>query len=889
MSPAAPPQPLTRLDLLHAFLRILLAFTALLSLVAAMHYWGYYRAERGLLEASERLNVELARSTIASEIAAVVTDLTFLAEDIREQGLLDRDTPAERGRIAAEFRAFARNKGLYDQIRYLDTQGREAVRVNFDGGAPRIVPELELQDKSSRYYTEQAMGLPPGGIYLSPLDLNVEGGAVEQPLKPMLRFAIPLLDTAGRRRGLLVLNYFGQRLIDRFIQAAANIADHVQIVNGEGYWLYSPDPEDAWGFMFGRQTTFAARYPRAWAVISGADQGQTLDPAGLFTFASLHPLDVALAAVAGTGHGAGTGSPAPDLARRGDGAAVQAGAPWHIVSRVDPATLAATPLLFLRRHAALYLAMFALVALGSLLLARARVRHAQAEAQGEYERLFRRTLENIDLVAVSIDGGGRVTFCNDHFLEVTGWRRDDVIGQDWTLRFIPPEYRDQVHCMIAGASTPELFPTRHEVPVMTRAGDSRLVAWNNTLSFDAAGGFVGITCIGDDVTERRRTEAELRKVSWAVEQSPSIVIITDAQGFIEYVNPKFTEVSGYTAAEVIGRNPRLLRSGATSPDEYRGLWESIRAGGEWRGEFHNRRKDGSLYWEAASISGIRAPDGAITHFVAVKEDITERKRLEQEVDARNRELARTQSLTALGRMSSMVAHDLRNPLSSVKMAVQILSRHAGSDQEAVELGQIALTQIRYMEDILADMLAFARPGAIAAEWIGIDKLIDGALGMAQGKIAQSGVRVTLDIQPGLPPLYGDAGKLRQALCNLIVNAAQAAAGEPDGAIGIAAMLHLGGDGTGVQVEICDNGPGIDAEARDKLFEPFFTTKAQGTGLGLAIVRRILEQHGAEIRLETVRPRGTRAALILPTRPTEATPQPPGDGVERSAAIARRVT
>ncbi len=887
----APPLPLTRLDLLHAFLRTLLAFTALLGLVAAMHYYGHYRAERRLLEAREQLNVELARRTIATDIAAVVTDLLFLAEDIREQGLLDRDTPQDRGRIAEEFRVFARNKGLYDQIRYLDTQGREAVRVNFDQGEPRIVAAHQLQDKSSRYYTEEAMGLPRCGIYLSPLDLNVEDGEVERPLKPMLRFATPLFDAVGRRRGLLVLNYFGQLLIDRFVQAAANIADHVHLLNDRGYWLHSPQPGDAWAFMFGQETSFAARYPEVWRTLTAEGQGQVEGPAGLFTFTSLRPLEVALQAAGAVGAGPG---PVGDPPAPGPRAAPHPAAPaWYIVSRVDPQTLAATPILFLRRHAALYLAMFALIALGSLLLARAQVRHRQAEARSEYEQLFRRTLENIDLVAVSIDQGGCVSFCNDHFLEVTGWRREEVVGTDWTARFIPAEHRAQVHCMIAGASTPALFPTRHEIPVATRDGDTRLIAWNNTLSFDAAGRFVGITCIGDDVTERRRTEGELRKLSRAVEQSPSIVIITDDGGLIEYVNPKFTEVTGYATAEVIGRNPRMLKTGDTSPAEYRDLWARIRAGGEWRGEFHNRRKDGTFYWEAASISGIRKADGAITHFVAVKEDITERKRLEQEVAAHNRELARTQSLTVLGRMSSMVAHDLRNPLSSVKMAVQILSRHAGPDAEAAELGQIALTQIRYMEDILSDMLAFARPEALAAEWIDMDKLLEGALGMAQGRIRQSGVRVTLDIQPGLPPLYGDPGKLRQALCNLIVNAAQAAAkpgprlqgegGEP--AIGITAMLHLGSEGTAVRVEVCDNGPGIDPEVRDKLFEPFFTTKAQGTGLGLAIVRRILDQHGAEVHLESVTPGGTRAAVTLPTRPASPSLDPAAAQSGRSGTLA----
>jgi signal transduction histidine kinase len=202
------------------------------------------------------------------------------------------------------------------------------------------------------------------------------------------------------------------------------------------------------------------------------------------------------------------------------------------------------------------------------------------------------------------------------------------------------------------------------------------------------------------------------------------------------------------------------------------------------------------------------------------------------------------------------------------MAVQILSRHSRDNSEATELGQIALEQIRYMEDILSGMLTFSRPDALSPEWISVDKVLEGAIGVAQKKIEQSGADMRVDIQAGLPPLYGDTSKLRQVFSNLIVNAAQAASSRANPAVNIFVMLQIGQQGTGVRVEICDNGEGFGHEARDKLFEPFFTTKTQGTGLGLAIVKRILDQHGADIELEPNEPQGTCAAVTLPTRAAE---------------------
>ena len=340
------------------------------------------------------------------------------------------------------------------------------------------------------------------------------------------------------------------------------------------------------------------------------------------------------------------------------------------------------------------------------------------------------------------------------------------------------------------------------------------------------------------------------------------------------MNPKFTEVSGYQPEELIGQNPRILKSGETSSDEYASLWKTVMKGGEWRGEFHNRKKNGELYWESASISAIRDPQGEITHFLAVKEDITERKRLEHEVEERNRELARSQALAAMGRMASMIAHDLRNPLSSVKMTLQILGKKTGveEDDEVSELRQISLEQIRYMEEILSDMLTYSRPDALKSEWITIDKVIDLAANLSQRRLDDHGVDLVIRYHPGLPTLYGDAIKLRQVFANLISNAAQATDGMPQPKMRIDAMVELGTMGTSIRVDICDNGSGIAEEERGRLFEPFFTTRAKGTGLGLAIVKRILEQHRAAIEIQHNDPEGTCVVVVLPVNPLSTAQQ-----------------
>jgi PAS domain S-box-containing protein len=854
-----PPTPPTQLGKLRTFVRLFLPILLVLLIIGGMHYYTFYTTEHSRIESTESLNVDLARRMILEDIADVVKDLRFLAEHIEHQGLPEALPWTREQRIAEEFKVFAKNKGLYDQIRYLDNNGMEIVRVNYNDGDVEVVPYGALQNKSSRYYFREALAQEPGGIYLSRFDLNVENGHIEEPFKPVIRFGTPVIDHNGNKSGIVLINYLGARLIENFTRAAAGIADHIELLNNEGFWLSSPQHENEWAFMLDRNIRFQNTHPIAWNVISAHESGQFQTDKGLFTFSTVHPLKAALEVV----------SPALDNFPQ------QAPLPqWKIISHIPASRIASTLPQFLRNNAPLYLSLFVLVFIGTGFLARTIHLHHIADAQRAYEQRFRHTLENIDLAAVALNREGTVTFCNNYLLDITGWKREQVIGKNWTRIFVNEEDRGSVSRIIDTMDDPENFPSHLELQVKTRKGSPRLITWNNTLSFDSRGEVIGVTGIGEDITEMRRTQSELMKLYQAVEQSPSSVVITNPSGDIEYVNPKFTEVSGYLAEEVLGRNPRILKSGETSREEYAGLWDTIRNGGEWRGEFHNRRKDGSLYWETAAISAIRDSDGNISSILAVKEDITEKKRLEKEVEKQNRELALAETMAAMGRMASMIAHDLRNPLSSVKMTLQILDKKADpvTSQDTRELCQISLEQIRYMEEILSDMLSYSRPDALKPEWIPIDKVIDLAVSMSQRRQYKKKIQLFTRYHSGLPTIYADATKLRQVFSNLISNAFQATLVNDQPEVSIEAMVELGDRGTSVRIDICDNGGGISKGERERIFEPFYTTRAKGTGLGLAIVKRILEQHKASILVSDSHPRGTCFSVVLPINPATRPPQ-----------------
>ncbi len=847
------------------FLLIFLPLGTLLVAVGVSHYYAEMRLARVSLESNEAQNVALAQKGITSEMRAVISDLTFLAKLNELWDLLDNpDDDTARQNLSQEFLYFSEKKGIYDQIRFLSADGMEIIRINYNEGQPHIVEQSQLQNKSDRYYFKEAMAHDIGGVYMSPFDLNVEDGQIENPFRPVIRFATPLFNSRGEKKGVLMFNFRGERLLQSFHLAAPNIDDHLNLINTNGYWLSGPRPEDEWGYFMGRQRSFAKAFPSAWQRILNENSGSFVTEEGLFTFSTTYPMVSVMEFYAN----AGIGSISSIL----DGYQDSSPHFWKTVSHVPTSILNASSQNFFRQNLLLYSLAGLFLLAGSFIVAQAGIRKQLEEAQKSFERRYRDTLENMQLSAVTLDAEGLITFCNDCLLKLTGWRREEVIGKNWFDTFVTPQDRQQAHTAFAEITAGNASPHTIESRITTKSGETLLFSWASTLSFSRLGKISTLTSIGQDITQQHEHEERLRKLSQAVEQSRNSVMITDTHGHIEYINPRFTELTGYSAEEVTGKTPRIFKSGETSATDYDALWKTITQGNEWRGVFHNRKKSGEFYWEDTLISPIRDEQGEITHFLAIKEDITEHVRLKEEVEERNQELAKTQTLTAMGRMATMIAHDLRNPLSSIKMTLQIWGKRAESDwgEEAAEMKQISLDQVRYMETILADLLTFARPDALSPEWLDVKKLLTSAINTTQKELQGSGARITEDYPSQLPTLHGDATKLRQVFSNLIANALDATDDVnhvPQ--IRIHASMEVNDATPTIRIDICDNGSGIDPGLNGKLFEPFFTTRAKGTGLGLPIVKRILDQHHGQISLRANKRGGTCASVTLPIGPIES--------------------
>ncbi|MFH2066103.1 MAG: PAS domain S-box protein [Pseudomonadota bacterium] len=370
----------------------------------------------------------------------------------------------------------------------------------------------------------------------------------------------------------------------------------------------------------------------------------------------------------------------------------------------------------------------------------------------------------------------------------------------------------------------------------------------------------------EDITARKQAEVSIRKLSQAIEQSPVSIVITDAEGKIEFVNAKFTQITGYAYDEVMGQNPRILKSGETLPEEYKSLWKSIRSGGVWQGEFHNRKKNGELFLEHATISPVRNADGVITHYVAVKEDITERKKLEEQ-------LRQTQKMEAVGQLAGGVAHDFNNMLGVMIGHAELALAKADVDDSLRKHLQAILAAGLRSSGITRQLLAFARKQTIAPRILDLNATVEEMLKLLRRLIGED-IDLAWLPGPNLWPVKMDPSQIDQVLANLCVNARDAIAGVGKVTIETEKVSfdnaycaqHEGfSPGEYVMLAVSDNGSGMDKRTRDKIFEPFFTTKGlgKGTGLGLATVYGIVKQNDGFINVYSEPEHGSTFKIYLP--------------------------
>jgi PAS domain S-box-containing protein len=338
----------------------------------------------------------------------------------------------------------------------------------------------------------------------------------------------------------------------------------------------------------------------------------------------------------------------------------------------------------------------------------------------------------------------------------------------------------------------------------------------------------------------------LDEIRYALDQA-AIVAATDRRGVITYVNDKFCRISQYAREELIGQDHRIVNSGYHPKEFIQELWRTIAGGHVWRGELRNRAKDGSFYWVDTTIVPFLDGSGRPRQYLAIRYDITARK----EVEAQLREQA---ALAQLGQLAAVVAHEVRNPLAGLRATLQVIDRRVAEPRDRSAIAAM-IQRIDDLNDKVEDLLLYARPRPPRPQTVNVTALMRDVAVAAQASTGRP--EASIPVSGGEVNASADPDMLRSALLNLTLNACQAA-GQHEVEVHVAAA-----DGV-CRIAICDRGPGIPADARDRIFEPFFTTRVSGTGLGLAIVKRLLELQDGTIQLRDRTGGGTVAEVTIPT-------------------------
>lgn len=485
------------------------------------------------------------------------------------------------------------------------------------------------------------------------------------------------------------------------------------------------------------------------------------------------------------------------------------------------------------------------------------------ETLQDSEKRYRRLFESAKDGILILDAGtGTVVDVNPFLLQLLGYSYDNLYGQHiWDLGV----FKDIAASKDAFRKLQDNEYIRYEdLPLETHDGQPIAVEFvSNVYMVDHS---KVIQCNIRDITANKRAKAERTRMMAAIEQVGEAIVVTDAQGKINFVNPAFERMTGYSEKEALSQNLRLIKSGIQEEPFYRELWTTISSGKTWKGRIVNKRKDGTLYTEEATISPVRNAKDHIVNYVAVKRDITEHLQL-------TAQFQQSQKMEAVGQLAGGVAHDYNNMLTVILGNAELALRKVDSTQSLrVHLEEIIEATIR-SADITRQLLSFARQQTISPVMLDLNEVVESMLKMLRRLIGEN---IDLAWLPAnVPcPIKIDPVQVDQILANLCVNARDAIADvgkvtieTENTAFDETYCAQNAGFAVGeyVLLAVSDDGCGMSKDIVDHIFEPFFTSKAvgRGTGLGLSTVYGIVKQNNGFIKVYSEPENGTTFRIYFP--------------------------
>ncbi len=509
-------------------------------------------------------------------------------------------------------------------------------------------------------------------------------------------------------------------------------------------------------------------------------------------------------------------------------------------------------------------AIYAVGGVGTDITGIKKAEDALRESEAKYSAIMHGAYDAIFLV----DTKGDFVDANQQGLRLLGYSREELMKLN-IRQMHPPEQLEQAMESF-NAMLQKGYSGRAEAALMRKNGDR--VPVDVTGSLIEYGGRKLALGIFRDMTERKRADLRMRLLQNAMEQADETVIITNANGLIEYANTAAEKKSGYPLRQLLGKNPRIFKSGLHDVAFYERLWRTIKSGHTWRGNIINQRADGSHYEEEVTISPVQETDGTITHFVAIRRDINEQKHLRQQ-------LIHAEKLSSIGTFVAGVAHELNNPLTAVIGFSNDLRHRADLPEDLRPILDIIADQSKRAVGVVKNLLSYSRPHKPEWRTQDINKLMENTIGIHRYRLQADGIIVKMTLATDPLPVHVDAGHIQQVVVNILLNAQ--AAIKSSGVGGVISVTtgkaHEWVEDVAV-ITISNSGPPIPGKDIDRIFDPYFTTKGagEGTGLGLYIAYSIIKDHQGTLTVENL-PNGSGVAfhitLPISAKEDQAVPTP----------------
>ena len=563
-------------------------------------------------------------------------------------------------------------------------------------------------------------------------------------------------------------------------------------------------------------------------------------------------------------------------------------------------------------------AIAGLLALGITFLQQSRRKHlAKQKELQESEDRFIQLAEQSRTIVWETDSTGLYTHVSPAVLPILGYAPEELIGRLHFYDLHPEEGRETFKRTALQLIRQKQPFVHFENPAQTKGGKPLCLLTNGFPLLNDDGTLRGYRGSDIDITERKRSEeqvkqllkesnqsrqallgiledqvradADRKRLSAAIEQSAESIMVTDPDAKIQYVNPAFEKISGYTREEAVGQTPRMLGSGQQDVEFYRNLWATLSSGNTWHGRFINRRKDGLLYTEDALISPVCDAAGHLINYVAVKRDITEQLRVTEQ-------LQQAQKMDSIGRLAGGVAHDFNNMLGVIlghaEMAMELTNPDHPIHEDLLEIQKAAERSAA----LTRQLLAFARKQTATPKVMNLNETVEGMLNMLRRLMGED-IELRWNPQADLWPIQIDPSQIDQILANLCVNAREAIVGVGKITIETHDIVFRPVDaekqtgslpGDYVRIDFRDTGCGMTQDTLDHIFEPFFSTKKKGlgSGLGLATVYGVVKQNNGFIQVHSRPSQGTLFHIFLPRHQGKLEPQdtstsssPPAGGHE----------